>query len=427
MFPLQKLRQERDDIMVMATDMNAKYPEGTQMPRAESDKLNRWMDRIDEIDAEIRGHVERGAQAAAGVIEDMAPDTFRINGKKIRAIRTVEDVRKHYAQAAATNSLSDFLVSGRSHSTDLGEFARGVLGMPCHDSIKAALSTGVDADGGHMLPSVMMPRFLEALVPASTLLQAGAALLPLPVGAKQFTFAGIETLPQAQWRLESDDIHVSDPVFRAVVAKPKSLAVIIKMSRELLADATQLGDALTLGLAQAFAAELDRVGLRGTGTDPEPRGIKATPGVTGISNGAAGASLATTRYSKLHEALQTMLQASAPTPTAAIMSPRSRVALASQVDTTGQPLDVPPILRDLRMLSTPQIPDTQTVGASTDCSDIYVGNFSGVYFAMRESVSMARLSELYAATGEVGLVAHARVDILVTYPKAISVISGVRP
>lgn len=421
-----KLRQERTDVASMAEEINRKYPEGTTMPRAESEKLDRWLDRIGEIDAEIRDHIKRGEEAAAGVISDLSADTFRVNGRAVRAIRTVADVRQHYAKSAARSVQTPAFFSG-STPVDLGEFARGVLGLPCHEAIRASLATGVDADGGHLVPSVVMPRILEALVRASTLLQAGAGILPLEAGAKQFTVAGIDTLPQAGWREEGGTVPVSAPTFRAVIAKPKSLSVIVKMTRELLADAAQLGDALTTALAQAFAAEMDRVGLRGSGTDPEPRGTKGTTGVHAIANGTDGASLATGRYGKFHEAMQSILQANGPTPRAAIMSPRSQIVLGGQVDTTGQPLAVPPLLRELLMLSTSQIPDDQTVGGSNDCSDIYLGDFSRLFFAMRENLSIARLSELYAGTGEVGIVAHARVDVLVTYPKAMAVISGVRP
>jgi len=63
---------------------------------------------------------------------------------------------------------------------------------------------------------------------------------------------------------------------------------------------------------------------------------------------------------------------------------RSLVTLGGLVDTTGQPLSKPQMLEDMRFLSTSQIPNNLTVGASTDCSEIYVGRFDRMAMVMRE-------------------------------------------
>lgn len=68
--------------------------------------------------------------------------------------------------------------------------------------------------------------------------------------------------------LEAGQVAQSEPTFRAVRSEPKSLAFLFKVSRELLADAPNMSQALTIALAQAFAVELDRTGLRGSGTNP---------------------------------------------------------------------------------------------------------------------------------------------------------------
>jgi HK97 family phage major capsid protein len=103
------------------------------------------------------------------------------------------------------------------------------------------------------------------------------------------------------------------------------------------------------------------------------------------------------------------------------------VGFGSLVDSTGQPLERPPILRDLQMISTSQIATNLTVGSSTDATDIYMGDFSRCAFVMREAVSIQRLNELFAGTGEVGFVCHARVDFIAEYPTTLALISGVRP
>lgn len=109
------------------------------------------------------------------------------------------------------------------------------------------------------------------------------------------------------------------------------------------------------------------------------------------------------------------------------MAPRSLVTLGGQLDTTGQPLEVPPMLRGMQMIATSQIPINLTVGGSTDCSEMYLGTFENLVFMLREAPSIQVLNELYAATGEIGFACHARVDVAVLRPTVFAVVTGVRP
>lgn len=309
----------------------------------------------------------------------------------------------------------------------VGDFLRGVCGMRLTEPVRNALVTGTDTAGGFTLPHYLQLQMLEAMVPVSSLLTAGAGVARLDQGAKSFRIAAVDTIPTASWRLESGAVAISEPVFRGVDIEPKSLSFQFKISRELLADSNNLDQALFNAIAQAFAKEMDRAGLRGSGTVPEVRGILNTSGIQSVTNGADGASITATAYSNFISALQKILEADGPVPTAAIMSPRSLTILAGLLDTTDQPRQQPKILDDVKFITTSQIPNNLTVGASNDCSEIYMGDFSSVIYFMREGVSVQLLKELYAGTGEVGFACHTRVDVGITYPAALSVVTGVRP
>lgn len=315
---------------------------------------------------------------------------------------------------------------GERPDFDLADFVRGVAGNRGKESIRNALSVGTDAAGGYTVPSVLLPGLLSALVPQSSLLTSGALIGLLDQG-KTHRVAGINAIPTAAWRAEAGTVATSDPTFRAIDLVPRSLAFQFKVSRELLADSPNLSDGLTVAIAQAFAKELDRVGLRGTGTAPEPRGILNTVGIQSVTNGTNGASLATTAYANLISAMQAIRAADGPMPTAAIMAPRSLAVLVGLLDTTNQPRQVPPALAAWQMVDTSQIPINLTVGSSTDCSEIYVADFRNFAFFIREGVSVQLATELYAGTGEVGFFCHARVDVAALYPAAFAVATGVRP
>ena len=353
------------------------------------------------------------------MIDGLASHSDKTRNTSMKVMRNAADFSKHYG--------ADGGRSGDEGEMGIADFLRGAAKMKSSTAVQNALATGTDTSGGFTVPSRLMPGILAALVPVSSLLRAGASIVPLDEGAKSFTTAAVNSIPTAAWRAEAGILATSDPVFRAVVAAPKSLAFQFKISRELLADGQNITEALYLAIAQAFSKELDRAGLRGSGASPEPLGLLNLGGVQAVNNGANGASLATVRYGNVFSAVQALLQANAAMPTAAIMSPRSLVGLGQLYDTIGQPVRVPEMLTPIQLIGTSQIPNNLTVGTSSDCSEIYVGDFSNLYFMLRENVSVQVLSELYAGTGEIGFACHVRADVMCTYPAAFAVVTGVRP
>ena len=378
-----------------------------------SGSFSDYKKRLDRLETKLS---RPGAMVASERADDIQ---YEVDGEPVRVLRSVKDVRSHYQQKAADAGGAGVRIS---------DFLKAVAGLNAPPEARAVLTTGTDADGGFLVPSLTMGRVLEALIPASSVLSAGAGILPLEAqGAKSFTMAAVETVPTAAWRAENGAVAESDPSFRAVVMVPRSLSFYFRSTREWLADAFGADAVLNTIIAQSFAREFDRAALRGTGTAPQPRGILNTPNVLSVPNGTNGASLATTRYANFFTGVQQILEANGPAPSAAIMSPRSRVVLGALADSTGQPLQVPSLLSDLRLLVTSQVPNNLTVGTSTDCSEIYLGDFSRVVYAMRENVSIQPLREAFATSGQVAFLAHARVDVGVLYPRSFAVVTGVRP
>lgn len=377
-------------------DFKAKYNE----------RLDQQQSEIEDAHTKLASAQMQG-QAPAPTVDDGVIHSFK-------AMRTSGQFKAHYAQKYDGGD-----------KVALSDFVRGVAGMKTTDGAKAALSRGQDTAGGFAVPDAVMPEILSALVPASSLLQAGAGVVPMDFGAKSVTTAAINALPQAAWRAEHGDLAQSEPTFRGVKAEPQSLAFMFKISRELLADAANMEAALRIAIGQAFAVELDRVGLRGSGTAPEPRGLLNTDGVQVVDfGGANGASLAS--YAPILQGIGAVMNADGPLPNAVIGAPRSVISLAGLVDTTGQPIRKPELLQNLPILHTSQIPVNLTVGTGKDCSELYVGDFRGMYFLLRENVSIQLLRETFASTGEIGFACHVRADVVIPYPQTFAVVKGVR-
>ena len=404
---LSELRATRQKLTEEVHALNNSF-KNASMPVAVSNTIDNLLNQIEAVDGQL--------DVVKASADRSVPAWKNENGDDLKVLRNAVDIRNHFAQKGETNR--------PENNVRLDDFVRGVAGMRSSTAVQNSLSTGTDTSGGYLLPTVVMAEILQALVPASSLLSAGAGILPLEQGAKSFTTVAVDSIPTAAWRLESGTVNMSDPAFRAVVAAPKSLAFYFKISRELLADASNLTAALTIAITQSFARELDRAGLLGSGTAPEPRGIANTPGISLVANGANGAALA--NYSNFFSGMNSILSLNAPTPTAAIMSPRSLTKLGGLIDTTNQPVTVPLMLQPMRMLTTTAIPNNLTVGTSSDCSQIFLGDFSKLVFAMREQMSIQMLDQTFATTGEVGFMCHCRADVMLQYPAAFAIVNGVR-
>lgn len=370
-------------------------------------KLDQQQSEIEDAHTKLAGQQHFGADTQAQAADDGVIHSFK-------ALRTSADFKAHYSKDAPAGD-----------KVGLSDFVRAVAGMRTSEGAIQALSLGQDTAGGYAVPHTVMPEILAAMAPASSLLQAGAGVVPMEKGAKSVTTAVVNALPQAAWRNESGSLALSEPTFRGVTAVPQSLAFMFKVSRELLADAPNMEAALRIAIGQAFAKELDRVGLRGSGTAPEPCGLLNTDGVQIVNfGGVNGAALA--GYAPVLQGIGAVMNADGPMPNAVIGAPRSVITLAGLVDTTGQPIRKPELLQNLPMLHTSQIPTDLDVGTSTDGSELYVGDFRGMYFLLRENVSIQLLREAFASTGEIGFACHVRADVVIPFPQTFAVVKGVR-
>jgi HK97 family phage major capsid protein len=389
---------------------------GDKLTRDQSAAFDAALALVELFDAELEARDPKSARAEPGASSDFVDPA---TGRPLPVA--------YGTRGTMRAQLAPHMESTAGAECSALDFLRGVAGVGrTTETIRNAMSVGTDSAGGFSLPSHLQMGILDAMVPVSSLLTAGAGVVMLAEGSKSYRYAAVNAIPTASWRNEGAAIAESEPTFRAVDLVPRSLAFRFVVSRELLMDSMGLEQAATRVIAQAFAKELDRAGLRGTGTAPQIRGLLNTANVQAIGNGATGASLGTTAYANFISATNAILSADGPMPTAAIMSPRSLTILGGALDSTGQPRRVPPMLEPMRFIATSQVPNNLTVSTSTDCSEIYVGDFSQMAFFMRESMSITKLTEAHALTGEIGFTGHARVDVGVLYPAAFAVVTGVR-
>lgn len=298
----------------------------------------------------------------------------------------------------------------------VGGYLRSLVVGASNDIEQRALAESIGTAGGYTIPYILSAALIDRMRAASVVVRAGAKTVPL--GSLVSSMAKVVSDPVPSWRNENQPIAESDPTFTEVMFAPRSLAVIVRVSRELLEDSINVGEALPGLIASALAGELDRVALLGSGTMPEPRGVANFPGLTanGVSAGNLGG------YAGFIKARTALRNVNSDT-TAFIMSPRDEGALAALTDTTGQPIAPPPALASVPMLTSSRIPTN--LGTGTNQSFILGGDWSRLMIGVRSSIQVEILKERYADQHQYGFVAHLRADVQAEHEAAFTKIAGV--
>jgi HK97 family phage major capsid protein len=285
-----------------------------------------------------------------------------------------------------------------------------------------ALSEGTLTAGGHLVPTPLSSRVIDLARNATRVFQAGA--ITVPMTAQTLKLARLTGEGTPAWKAENAAITAADMTFDAVTFTARTLVRLVTLSVELFEDADPSSEDL---IARSFAAqvalELDRVALRGSGTAPEPRGVLNTSGITTTTHGANGAAIA--NYDFWLDA-KGVVMGNNFEPNAHIQAPRSSVSLSKLKEATTNAYLAPPA-NMLPMLATKQVPINLTVGTSTDCSEVYTGDWSQLMVGIRTDFQLLFLRERFVADNlQYAFLAYLRADVQLAQPSAFVVDTGVR-
>ena len=149
------------------------------------------------------------------------------------------------------------------------------------------------------------------------------------------------------------------------------------------------------------------------------------PGIQTVSMGTNGSQFY--GWGVVLNAVSELEQANAGTVSAMVMAPRTAREIYKLVDNTGQPLQPPPRIAGVPMLTTTAAPVNETEGTANNASSIILGDFSNVFVGLRTSLQVSVLNERYADSGQVGFVSWLRADVLVSRPAAMARVTGIVP
>lgn len=278
-----------------------------------------------------------------------------------------------------------------------------------------ALGVGTGSAGGYLAPDGFVAQLIRGLNEASVMRRI-ARVLP-PITTDSVSIPKNLTGVTAAWLAENAAITPSDPTFGQVTFTPHKLGALTLVSNELLADSAIDVEAL---LAQLFAealAELeDQAFFNGDGMG-KPAGIVADATI-GTVTAAAGTSIAIDDVLNLYDAVPPQYRGNA----VFVMHPNTMGALRKLKDAGGRYLLVEGLApaAPTTLLGRPVYLSSNMPTIAAGARTILFGDVARAYLIVdRKGIEVARSSDRYFDSDQVGFRAIARVDGKVVLPDAV--------
>lgn len=323
----------------------------------------------------------------------------------------------------------------------LARYVRGIVTGRWNNAERElrAMNEGTLGSGGYLVPSPLSSQIIDKVRNAAVLIRAGARTIPMDSQTLSIARVAPTGDPTAAWHAENAAITASDMGFEAVKFTAQTLACLVTASVEVLEDAAGLDAVVADAMGRVLALELDRAGLRGSGSAPEPRGIRNQSNVvidstTFTTNGSAISGTTPTgavAWDWLSKQVSGLWGVNE-NPNAVIYNARTAGELDLLRASTGEVLPPPGSVANLQRLVTNSIPSNLTQGTNSDCSEAFIGDFSQALVGMRRELvfEVSRTASVGAtsmfSTMGVAMRVYLRADFQVARPGAFRVVTGIR-
>lgn len=271
------------------------------------------------------------------------------------------------------------------------------------NSVRAALQEDTDGEGGYLVPDDFYGTIIEKRDEASIARGAGATIIQTDL---KVVNVPTENAKLANFAIVAEEgaANQNEPTFGQVPITVYKFNKLIKVSDELIADEkANLFPYLSKAFGRAMALTENNYFLVGTGSgQPQGAVVGSTLGVTAAGAAAITATEIMQLYYKLKEYRDNGVWTMQGDTEAALRSIQGNPFVFGQTPSaTGLDVDT---LQGKRVYNSASMP-----AMTTGLKSVLFGNWE--YYAIVERAGMAvrRLSELYAANGQVGLLATFRV------------------
>jgi len=319
---------------------------------------------------------------------------------------------------------------------DLGRMVKGIVSRDWTgaDAEKRAMSEGNATAGGYTVPDALATRVIDYARAKSVCFRAGAQTIPMDTSTLSVAVNTAD--PAVSWKAENAQATATDFTFGRRTLTAKTMYLLIKCSQELWDDTDILGGYVQDTVSTLMANELDRTILRGqqNGNAIEPVGIRGWTFESGASivTTELGSGDGTTSFGfdDLHDWVYDVEvnNSVGADQMSLVAHPRTRYRFNVLKDGNGQYIMPTVPIKGLKWFNTTQVPINLTVGNSTDCSEIYLGDFSQVWVGVRNNIVLDISNEVGDTyrDNQVWIRAAARYDVTLAHPNHLHVLTGVR-
>lgn len=242
----------------------------------------------------------------------------------------------------------------------IGDIVRAMASGNSRFLPRNSMSEAVNGSGGYLVPQRLSAEVLDKARAASAVLAAGALIVPMD--SDNLTLCRVESDPSFTSHNENETIAESDVSFKAITFQTRTIATLVRMSRELAEDAPNVTDLILNVLAKSLAAEIDQQAVSGTGSG-EGAGLTVIAGI-----GETG-SIGGIEWADIHNAV-TNVRANNYSPNAYVVHPTIGGDLDLITATgSGNWLGAPPSLQGVERFTTTNISTGYAIaGDFTQCA-----------------------------------------------------------
>ena len=281
--------------------------------------------------------------------------------------------------------------------------------------VKNVLEVGTDPNGGYLVPDEYEKQLVDALQEENFfrniahVIQTDSGTHTIPVVASHGT---------AAWMEENGLYPESDDTFDQISLSAYKLGTAIKVSEELMNDSVfDIEAYIATEFARRIGAAEEEAFLTGDG-NKKPEGVFTKVGkTTGVTTEIANTTISFDAIMDVFHSLRSVYRNKA----VWLLNDSTVKALRKIKDNNGNYIWQPSVVANQpdTILNRPYYTSIYAPELAAGKVPILFGDFSYYWIADRQGRTFKKLSELYAANGQIGFLASERVDGKLILPEAV--------
>ena len=389
-----------------------------QILKLREERANTW----EMAKAFLESHRDKDGMVSAedSAVYDRMEEKVVALGKEIERLerqRNIDDEMNQTIDTALKGNPGAGLMKPdekKGRASDAKAFWQAFRGKGNIQEVKDTLTIGSDPEGGYLVPDEY-ERTLVAALQEENFFRSLAHTIRTSSG--DHTIPVVASHGEAAWMEEGSAYPESDDTFSQVNLGAHKLGTAIRVSEELMNDSVfDLESYITQEFARRIGTKEEEAFLVGDGKH-KPLGVfqGAEVGVT-----AAKTAITFDDMMDLYHSLRTPYRRNA----SWILNDSTVKAIRKLKDNNGNYIWQPSVQvgQPDRILSLPYRTSSFVPELAAGNKVIALGDYSYYWIADRQGRKFKRLSELYAANGQIGFLASERVDGRLILPETVKVL-----